>query len=638
MRRRSALSTLAILTLLTASANLHTRAYATATEVKNLPYGAALFDFYQDKYFSALTHIGAAQTQNRLGPHAQEAELVAGGMYLSYGMHRRATEIFERLIAQGAPASVRDRAWFYLAKINYQRGYSEQATAALARIGEALPAEFKDERRLLQAYLLMEQGDAVAAIAALEAVDPASTWAAYGRFNLGVALVKAGRMDDGVRILGEVGTTPMHDDEFKSLKDKANVALGYAFLQRQEPERAKAYLEHVRLDSPLANKALLGMGWAQSALNQHRQALVPWRELQTRDIIDSAIQESLLAVPYAYGKLGAFKKSLERYQFAIAAYEAEQSRLRTAVTAIAKGKLNEQLLAADSDDEMGWFWQMRAMPSATESRYLTTLLATHAFQEALKNYRDARFLERNLAHWQGNIAAFDDMVATRRRAYSEKFPRVQGASRALDVDGFRAQRDRFAAELARIERDRDPAALATEQEQAQALRLRTADARVARLTRDGSLGADAPMYREKLRLLHGVLAWQLHDAFPERAWHARRDMRDLDAGLTEATARRADLQRALVAAPAAFADFETRIRSARARLHTLHTQAQALTQAQAQFVQRLAIAELERQHERLDVYLMQARFAVAQIYDQAGTPPTIAPESAPQSAPAAPAP
>lgn len=620
MRGRGTLSTFAIVTLAAAAAYMGAgaTAHAAAKEVTNLPYGAALFDFYQDKYFSALTHIGAAQTQQRLGAHAQEAELLAGGMYLSYGMHRRASEIFERLIAEGAPASVRDRAWFYLAKINYQRGYHPQATAALARIGDALPADFADERRLLQAYLLMEQGDAVAAIAALETIAPASPWAAYGRFNLGVALVKADRLDDGVRVLSEVGGTPMQDDEFKSVKDKANVALGYVFLQRQEPERAQTYLEQVRLDSPLANKALLGLGWAQSARNRHGEALVPWRELQTRTPVDSAIQESLLAVPYAYGKLGAFKESLAQYQSAIAAYEGEQTRLRAAMTAIANGKLNEQLLAADSDDEMGWFWQLRAIPNATESRYLVPVLATHAFQEALKNYRDARFLERNLARWQDNIAAFDDMLATRRRAYAEKFPQVQGRAQKLDVDSAQAQRDRYAAEIARIERERDPAALATAPEQAQAQRLEAAEARLARLANSGGLGADAAMYRDKLRLLRGVWAWQLHDAFPERIWQARRHLRDIDRELAGAATRRTELQRALAAAPAEFPDFATRIDSARTRLQTLQAQAQALAQAQAQFVQDLAIAELERQHERLDIYLMQARFAVAQIYDQAG--------------------
>ena len=37
----------------------------------------------------------------------------------------------KELIDAGAPPSVRDRAWFYLAKIRYQRGYVAEADSAL---------------------------------------------------------------------------------------------------------------------------------------------------------------------------------------------------------------------------------------------------------------------------------------------------------------------------------------------------------------------------------------------------------------------------------------------------------------------------------------------------------------------------
>ena len=68
-----------------------------------------------------------SQHFDRVARHADEAEVLRGGMLLSYGMHREAGEIFARLIDKGAPPPVRDRAWFYLAKIRYQRGYLAEA-------------------------------------------------------------------------------------------------------------------------------------------------------------------------------------------------------------------------------------------------------------------------------------------------------------------------------------------------------------------------------------------------------------------------------------------------------------------------------------------------------------------------------
>ena len=46
---------------------------------------------------------------------------------------------------------MRDRAWFYLAKIRYQRGYLPEAEEALAKIERKLPTQLEEERGLLLA-------------------------------------------------------------------------------------------------------------------------------------------------------------------------------------------------------------------------------------------------------------------------------------------------------------------------------------------------------------------------------------------------------------------------------------------------------------------------------------------------------
>ncbi|HTP71004.1 MAG TPA: hypothetical protein VML58_02200, partial [Burkholderiaceae bacterium] len=86
-------------------------------------YGDTLFQFFQDRYFTAITGLMTSQHFNRVPQHADEAELLRGGMLLSYGMHKEAGEVFAQLIDKGATPPVRDRAWFYLAKIRYQRGF-----------------------------------------------------------------------------------------------------------------------------------------------------------------------------------------------------------------------------------------------------------------------------------------------------------------------------------------------------------------------------------------------------------------------------------------------------------------------------------------------------------------------------------
>ena len=66
-------------------------------------------------------------------------------------------------------------------------------------------------------------------------------------------------------------------------------------------------------------------------MENYRAALVPWLELQDRDLLDSAVQESLLAVPYAFGRLEAHGSAAEHYQYALAAFDGEMQRLDTTI-------------------------------------------------------------------------------------------------------------------------------------------------------------------------------------------------------------------------------------------------------------------------------------------------------------------
>ena len=58
--------------------------------------------------------------------------------------------------------------------------------------------------------------------------------------------------------------------ELLALKDRANLALGFAYLQANEPAKARVALERVRLNGPYSNKALLGTGWADAALGDYK--------------------------------------------------------------------------------------------------------------------------------------------------------------------------------------------------------------------------------------------------------------------------------------------------------------------------------------------------------------------------------
>jgi tetratricopeptide (TPR) repeat protein len=598
-----------------------------AVKVQDLHYGDVLFHFFQQDYFDSLVRLASYRDQGRLVAHARDAELLRGGLYLSLGQHREAREIFERLLADPeTPADVRSRAWFYLGKLLYASGEYEQSDRALRQSAGTLPEELEAERRLLLAQGLLYLKRYDQAIAELSNWQGPRYWLLYGQFNLGVALVRAGEAERGLTLLGTVGGIETKWPELMALRDKANLAIGYARLQAGEPAAARAALERVRLSGPQSNKALLGAGWADAAAQQYEAALLPWQELQGRNLLDAAVQESFLAVPYAYAELGAMAQAVEYYERAIAAYDAERVRIGESIDAIRSGDLLAAAMKSPGDGREGWFAQLATLPDSPESRYLYHLLAGHEFQEGLKNYRALDAMGRNLAGWAVSLGAFSDMVETRRLAFEQKLPAADARLATVDVTTINGRRDALQGEFEAAVGARDVTALATDAEREQLELLDAVDAELARHSGDASYDEA----REKARLSRGVLMWKLDAAWRMRSWQASRALRNLNAAVYDARTRETASGRAREGAPERNAALGARVGTLEPRVDALSLRVENAKAAQARRLADIAVGELEDQRKRLDEYSIQARYALATIYDRAaaGTAP-----AKPQAAP-----
>ncbi len=255
------------------------------------------------------------------------------------GQHVEAGRIFEALLKQNTSEAVRNRAWFYLGKVWYQRGYLEESERALRQVSDKMDPRINAERYMLIAQLMMKQGRYDDAIAALSNWHGAPDWTAYAQFNLGVALVRKERLAEATRYLDRVGTMQTRSPELLALKDKANLALGFALLQAQRAAEAKPILQRIRLEGPYSSKALLGVGWADAGMGEFKRALVPWLALRKRSLLDSAVQESFLTVPYAYLQLSATGQAAEYYNTAIESFDSEMKLIDDSIEQIRSGKI-----------------------------------------------------------------------------------------------------------------------------------------------------------------------------------------------------------------------------------------------------------------------------------------------------------
>jgi hypothetical protein len=582
-------------------------------DVKDLHYGDVLFYFYQDDYFDSITRLLAARQLDRI-PHTQgEAELLLGGLYLSLGEHVEAGRIFEALLNQNTSEAVRNKAWFYLGKVWYQRGYLKDSERALRQVSDKINLRISAERYMLLAQLMMRQERYDDAITTLRNWHGAPDWTAYAQFNLGVALVRKDRLADAIPYLDGVGRMDARGEELLSLKDKANLALGFALLQAQRAAEAKPILQRVRLEGPYSSKALLGVGWADAGTGDFKRALVPWLALRKRNLLDSAVQESFLTVPYAYNQLSASGQAADYYNSAIESFDAEMQRIDESIEQIRSGHLLDRLLDDDKKDTLTWYWQLTTLPNAPESRYLYQLLASNEFQEGLKNYRELNYMSRNLDNWREDISAYDDMLDTRQEAYKQRVPKADAVMAATDLDGLTRQRVDFESRINEIEKSNDVAALGTPEEQQTWVRLKRIEEFLAAHPDDPDLAE----MREKHRLMKGVLYWRLSGSFKARLWNERRSVKELEAELKETQKRAVLVRQARAGVPTNTGTYSGRVAAIRARLEQLQQRLAAVSEEQNRFLQALAIRELQGQKQRIATYQIQARYELAAIYDRA---------------------
>lgn len=581
---------------------------------QDLQYGETLFYYFQDDWFNSIVRLQIAQQQERLPNHRDEAELLLGGLDLSYGLRNEASRIFESMLTDAhTDEQTRNRAWFYLAKISFQRGDPVNALQALSRVSGNMTRATRAEAVQLHSLLLLQLGQNDAAIKVLQEAKDARAWSPYLAYNLGVAYIRSDQLERGAKELDTLGEMSGRSEEIRLLRDKANLALGYSYLQKGATKQSRDSLDRVRLEGPLSNKALLGAGWANAEADDYGHALVPWSELGKRDVTDPAVQEVLLAMPYAMTRMNLHGRAVQHYNEAIASLFDEKDKLDDSIAAIGNGELLEILQGQDLRSGSGWLQQLTLDTQSPALRYQVTLMAAHEFQEAIKNYRDLLVLRNNLQIWADNIDAYDDMLSAREHRYTDNRPAAERALRSGDRDRLEQQHRQLRSRLSEIEATGDPIGLANIEETANWDKIQKIKKKLESLPANSDIDA----LRERLARVEGALYWQLSSEYKPRLWQTKRQLVEVSGLLDQSAERIQSLNTARVTTPAGFSSYKQRIDTKKNLIQALLNRTDSLHLAQGRHIEQLAVAELEQQKKRIDTYIVQARFSLAQTFDNA---------------------
>ena len=386
----------------------------------------AIYDAYQGKHFEALSSLLAAQKQGRVSDSPERAALVLAGIYLSYGFHREGEQLFQAFLAKDQPVSVQDQAWFYLGKIQYNRKQYAESWASLNRIQEKLPLHLEPEKAQLMGLIKMQLGKFQEAQTYFTQMLAVKDWKPFGQYNLGIAALRSGDHQTGVTILNELGESDPNSMELRSIREKANLVLGFDYLDNGKMALAEQCFSRMTLKGRHSNSALLALGRVRSNEQRYQDSLVPWLELIKRDPSDPAVQDAFMGVPYALGKLDVYKQSLQYYETAMRSFQAEIERINQAAEAINGGKFIEGLIRARNGElEGGGAYTIDKVLDTPEGRYLWPLVASNEFQETLYNYSELRRTLGKLEVWSASLSSYDNISSKRRQNFKHRISALQ---------------------------------------------------------------------------------------------------------------------------------------------------------------------------------------------------------------------
>jgi hypothetical protein len=592
-------------------------------ELKDPYFGEALYYAFQGEWFNAIArldtelmqHYGVDEPElDTLHYHINQAEFDVGDFELAYRMHQRAGRAIKAVIEGNVEEPVRNEAIFRLARIYFQKDQPVNAQYAVERVKGVVPDNLQGDLNFLRAQILMANGRFAEAANVLKDLQNVKGLEGFASYNLGIALIGDGKELEGRRYLDRTGQIETDDELTLAIRDKANLVLGSKLLTEKDYEGAKQMLDRVRLTGPFSSRALLGSGWADAFLGRFERALVPWSVLVTRDVTDASVQEAMLALPYAYGKLNVNSTAAVVYSKSLEKFGTEIDKLVASIRSIREGRFLQALVREELKQDADWVVKLRELPDTPETYYLLDLMASHDFQESLKNYLDLEQLRKKLDGWERDLTAFEEIVEQRRAYYEPLLPDIDRKFRRLDSQmRLRLeQRDRIEQRLKAMLVVPRPDYLATARERIIGERIALLE---QKLTTGGTAipgGAEA-----RIKRLRGVLHFSVYTQYDRRFTDTYKHLRDLNREVDMLKRQYDAFVRTRQAATQSYEGYDEVISRKRLQIGKALNKVDELMARQGNMLETMAVTELTARLERLAEFQIKALFAMGDSYDRA---------------------
>lgn len=602
--------TIALLILLCAFTVQAVDARERIEEIKDPRYGVTLFHYYQEDFFDALSELSVAQANGGIRHHGRYPEFLQGSIELSYGMDRQAEKRFNDLLASDQPADMKDQVWFFLGKMYYQRDAIEQSANAFTYVGENLPKRYRDEFYYLNMLLPTNWSDYKLNLY-MKQLKGKDIWRAYTLYNYAMVQFKKEQYSDSLLRLNQALDYVRPSVEGDLLRDRIFVARAYTHLADDNLERAIQEFQRVSLKTPLAQHAMLGLGWSALKADRPQLALGAWQRLSRQPVAGAAVQESLLGVPYISEKLGARQRALQGFQQAELRFLSEISRLESLKGTLTTEQIYRQLVSQRGEISNHWFHRNKGIDVNPISPYLSALVAKQSFQALLKDLRDLNALELYAIKAKKKSNEFSFMLEARTSSQQKIAQKVKYMSPDKRYETIRERYQTLIKALDQKMDSTDPLAFLdgkNKKHYDMLLRVKKQLQSVPDST------PEKAAINTKLARLEGVLQWSASQEYDQNRWQLAKQKRELTESIEALETQLNKVNQRLdeVAKPD---EYDARSEQLTVRTDEKLQQIRILKQKIESEIQERMYQELDAQKERLTYYVAQSRLNVARIMD-----------------------
>ncbi len=648
---------------------------SVAREVKDLALGVALYEFFQQNDFSALSEILVAEETERLENQQDYASQFAAGIMLSYGMDEAAVERLKQNEINGfIDEENQARSNYYLGKLVYRKGKYQQAQTLLQSIDKNLSEELKPELAfLLHSSLVRGNGDAASSVSqtntrpAIKRDDQLKIWNDYLQYNRSVAsenvqiaAVETVSVDALERLASKVSAQlrglasnkkTERYQELLALRDRALLSASYLHLNAGNPDSAIKHLRAYSANGLEHDDALLAYGWAHLQKEDFDKALTAWGLLSSGDIGSATTREALLGIAHLYERQANVTLALSTYNDAIARFQ-DELLLLSALEQQAQKHSFAGFLQALENNTLNWLEDYDIDAIANVDQEHTSLLyrlkdivPRDDFIALINQRRDIAWLQRADTEWREIIIAIDSSLENQRQRFAQVFDEDYQQALAKQRSELQRAYEVSKKTLEALGEDDhggldnsnryifSMSALMSADEQAQYLKAKQLNQKLADISdklrhiRQSGLGKDeksssdfaeldqkTDTRKQTARLLSGSMLWNIALEKDRREWSMSKQLGAIQAALEESAGSINEIE-SLVPEQASQSESSQKIAGLAQRRSHLSHQIQAHHDAVDAHIYGLIASTLDQQADAVKSYLAQAQLAKARLLD-----------------------